>query len=792
MTTRILPTAAPASEAADSRPATTGAEMPLPAPSAPEEIASGVDMHADATLLSGMSGPDIIRDQVSRLPGRPGVYRMYGADGDLLYVGKARNLRARVSNYAKLGGQTQRVARMISLTRSMEFVVTASETEALLLEANLIKRLKPRFNIILRDDKSFPHILIRDDHEAPQVLKHRGAKSAGGRYFGPFASAGAVDHTLDTLQKAFLLRTCTDSVFATRSRPCMLHQMQRCSAPCVGLIAPEEYRDLVRQAERFLEGDAETLAEQLAAEMENAAAAMDYERAARLRDRIRALSAVRQSQSINPDGLVEADVFAIHADAGRSAVQAFFFRAGQNWGATVWYPRHERDDTPEQVLSAFIAQFYDDKPVPKLILLNCELEDVALMTDALELRASHKVEIRTPQRGEKRGIVEQAELNAREALGRKLSETQSQEKILAAVQKVFDLPRRPSRIEVYDNSHIMGTQMVGGMIVAGPEGFEKNSYRKFNIADEGIHPGDDYGMMREVMRRRFSRLKKEWDELAEPRPVCLDDAGSFTLELELAPAAEPGPEAAGQQTSGPDADPSSLKDFEESLCAIDGVSTAACRIRSGRLIITCGLRDPDNRAQALREAASAVRRLLADRSAVPPGTGPTAGHAVCRPYNLTLRRPDTWPDLVVIDGGPGQLTAAREATEALGFRPGELTLVAIAKGPDRNAGREQFFRPGRAPFQLAPNDPALYYMQRLRDEAHRWAIGAHRAKRAAAISGQNPLDDIRGVGQRRKKALLHRFGSAKGVSRATVADLETVEGVNAALAQRIYDHFHGG
>jgi excinuclease ABC subunit C len=669
-------------------------ELPPEIEMEPEEISSGIDMHADgAAKPKRVSGPDVIRDQVSRLPGKPGVYRMFGEAGELLYVGKARNLKARVSSYAKIGGQTQRIARMISLTRAMEFVVTASETEALLLEANLIKKLKPRFNIILRDDKSFPHILIREDHEAPQALKHRGAKRIKGRYFGPFASAGAVDHTLDTLQKAFLLRTCTDNIYSTRSRPCMLHQMGRCSAPCTGLIPLDEYRDLVREAERFLDGDAETLQEQLSEQMERAAANMDYERAAALRDRIRALSSVRQSQSVNPDGLVEADVFAIHSDAGQSAVQAFFFRAGQNWGATVWYPKHDRDDTPEQVLTAFLAQFYDDKPVPKLILLNHEIEEEELMTDALEMKAEHKVEIRTPKRGEKRSIVEQAQLNAREALGRKLAETQSQQKIFEAVQKVFDLPEPPKRIEVYDNSHIMGTNMVGGMVVAGPEGFEKTSYRKFNIKDQEIEPGDDYGMMREVMRRRFGRLKKEWEE----------------LNATLPPPAQPGEVAAEPQGQTPEA-----------------------------------------------------------------------------------RKPDAWPDLVLIDGGLGQLSAAKDAIESVGFKPSELNLVAIAKGPDRNAGREQFFRPGRAPFQLPPNDPALYYLQRLRDEAHRWAIGAHRAKRAAAISGQNPLDEITGVGQRRKKALLHRFGSARGVSNATVADLQTVEGVNAALAQRIYDHFHGG
>ena len=701
-----------------------------------EEISSGVEIDsADGTKKKRMSGPDIIRDQVRRLPGKPGVYRMFGENGELLYVGKARNLKARVSNYAKIGGQTQRIARMISLTRTMEFVVTASETEALLLEANLIKKLKPRFNIILRDDKSFPHILIREDHEAPQALKHRGAKRIKGKYFGPFASAGAVDHTLDTLQKAFLLRTCTDNIYATRSRPCMLHQMGRCSAPCTGLIPLDEYRELVREAERFLNGDAETLQEQLAAQMERAAQNTDYERAAALRDRIRALSAVRQSQSVNPDGLVEADVFAIHSEAGASAVQAFFFRAGQNWGATVWYPKHDRDDTPEAVLTAFIAQFYDDKPVPKLILLNREIEEWDLMTDALEMKAEHKVEIRTPQRGEKRGIVAQAFLNAREALGRKLAETQSQQKIFAAVQKVFDLAEAPKRIEVYDNSHIMGTNMVGGMVVAGPDGFEKNAYRKFNIRDVDLEPGDDYGMMREVMRRRFARLKKEWEELNAPAVEAVAD-GAEASPLPLV--------GRGEGVGGGSASP----DVSGESAHVEPPPTPT----------------PPHRG----EGALHIGRMSGGK------------------------RPDAWPDLVLIDGGLGQLSAAREAIEAVGFKPGELNLVAIAKGPDRNAGREQFFRPGRAPFQLPPNDPALYYLQRLRDEAHRWAIGAHRAKRSAAITGQNPLDEIAGVGVRRKKALLHKFGSAKGVSRATIADLQTVEGVNEALARRIYDFFQGG
>ncbi len=649
-----------------------------------------------------LAGVDVIRDNLKRLPPKPGVYRMFDEVGALLYVGKAKNLKNRVSSYAKMGGQSQRIARMISLTRTMEFVVTNSETEALLLEANLIKKLKPRFNIILRDDKSFPHILIREDHEAPQVLKHRGAKKITGQYFGPFASAGAVDHTLDTLQKAFLLRTCTDSIYATRSRPCMLHQMGRCSAPCTGHIGLADYGELVREAEQFMRGEAVDLQASLSRQMDEAAEAMNYERAARLRDRIRALASVRASQTINPEGIVEADVFGIHSEAGQSCVQAFFFRAGQNWGATAYYPKHDRDDEPDQVLAAFIAQFYDDRPAPKLILTSVAPADCELISEALELHAGHKVEIRSPQRGEKRGVVDQALLNAREALGRRLAETQSQTRILAAVQKVFELPDAPKRIEVYDNSHIMGTNMVGGMVVAGPEGFLKSQYRKFNIKDADLEPGDDYGMMREVMRRRFSRLKKEAEELS----------------AKLAEAR--GLEAASSPEAAPDADTSRIA------------------------------------------------------SPAPEGL-----------------KPDTWPDLVLIDGGLGQLAAVRETVEALGFAPGELNLIAIAKGPDRNAGREQFFRPGRAPFQLPPNDPALYYMQRLRDEAHRWAIGTHRAKRAAQM-GTNPLDEIAGVGASRKKALLHRFGSAKGVARATMADLQTVEGVNAALAQRIYDHFQKG
>ncbi|KCZ61816.1 excinuclease ABC subunit UvrC [Hyphomonas atlantica] len=617
-----------------------------------------------ATSLRGI---DVIKDNLKRLPSKPGVYRMFGEHDDVLYVGKARDLKARVSNYARLGGHTQRIARMISMTKRMEFVVTETETEALLLEASLIKSLKPRFNVLLRDDKSFPYILIRRDHEAPQIKKYRGSKMDQGDYFGPFASAGSVMRTLDTLQKAFLLRTCEDSVYSVRTRPCMLHQIKRCAAPCVDLISTEDYQALADQAADFLRGKGADLQKRLAADMEAAAEEMEFERAARLRDRIRALAHVRASQDVNPEDIEEADVFAIEMDGGVSCVQVFFIRAGQNWGATAHYPRHEREQTPEEVLSAFLVQFYDKRPPPKLILVNKLPNQAELIGEALELKAGRKVEVRRPERGGKKDLVAQASRNAGEALSRKLAETASQARLLAEVAKVFELDASPDRIEIYDNSHIQGSNAVGGMVVAGPEGFMKNAYRKFNIKDTAIEPGDDYGMMREVMRRRFSRALKEREE----------------------------------------------------------------------------------------------------------GNGAN------------------WPDLVLIDGGLGQLNAVIEALAEIGVTPEDVNLVSIAKGVDRNAGREQFFRPGRAPFKLPETAPVLYYLQRLRDEAHRWAIGAHRAKRSAAIKS-SPLDEIEGVGPARKKALLHHFGSAKGVSRAKVADLMAVEGVSEALAERIWGHFNSG
>lgn len=612
-------------------------------------------------------GVDVIKDNLKRLPGKPGVYRMFGADGEVLYVGKAKSLKNRVGSYARLGGHTQRIARMISLTAAMEFVVTETETEALLLEAALIKKLKPRFNILLRDDKSFPYILIRRDHDAPMIKKYRGAKRDQGDYFGPFASAGAVMRTLDTLQKAFLLRTCEDSVFNARTRPCMLHQIKRCAAPCVDKISKDDYRALADEAADFLRGKAVDLHAKLAGEMEAASEALDFEKAARLRDRIRALAVVRAGQDVNPEGLEEADVFAIAEEGGQTSVQVFFIRAGQNWGASIHFPRHEKDQTTSEVLSAFLVQFYEKRPAPKLILVSETPLQKDLIADALEMRAGRKVEIRKPERGSKRELMMQAERNAAEALARKLAESASQQRLLKELAKAFDLDEPPNRIEIYDNSHIQGSNAVGGMVVAGPEGFDKSQYRKFNIKDKDIEPGDDYGMMREVMRRRFTRAMKERDE-----------------------------------------------------------------------------------------------------------------------GNLAH-----WPDLVLIDGGLGQLSAVMEALSEIGLSHNDVRLVSIAKGPDRNAGREKFFRPVGPPFQLPHNSSVLYYLQRLRDEAHRWAIGAHRSKRSADIK-KSPLDEIAGIGPARKKALLHRFGSAKGVAKAKLADIASVEGVNQALAERIYGHFHSG
>ena len=617
------------------------------------------------------TGFDLIAETVKRLPNAPGVYRMLDAEGEVLYVGKARSLKKRVVSYSRPTGLSARLMGMVNRTVAMEFVTTSTETEALLLEANLIKRFRPRFNVLLRDDKSFPYILLTKDHEAPQILKHRGAHSRKGDYYGPFASAGAVDRTINALQKAFLIRSCSDAVYESRSRPCLLYQIKRCSGPCTGEISIADYTDLVRQAKRFLSGNSKDIRRQLGAEMEEASATLEFERAARIRDRLASLSHVDSHQGINLAGIEEADVFAVHQDGGETCVQVFFFRTGQNWGNRAFFPRDEGLDAPE-LLQSFLAQFYDDKPVPRCLFLSHDVPEADLLQLAFTERAGRKVEIAAPKRGAKKELVDHALANAREALGRRLSDRQSQNKLLAGVAETFGLDSVPRRIEVYDNSHIMGSQAVGGMIVAGPEGFSKPHYRKFNIKSDDLTPGDDFGMMREVLTRRFTRLLKE-----APRTEAPTDNGEPTL-------------------------------------------------------------------------------------------GP-------------------WPDLVLIDGGAGQLSAAEAVLSDLGIT--DVPLIGVAKGVDRDAGREEFHIPGKKPFRLPPRDPVLYFIQRLRDEAHRFAIGAHRAKRKKAMTA-NPLDEIAGIGAARKRALLKHFGTAKAVAKAGIDDLVAVDGISASVARKVYDHFH--
>ncbi|MBL3572930.1 excinuclease ABC subunit UvrC [Rhodovulum sulfidophilum] len=608
-------------------------------------------------------GHACIQSYLATLDNSPGVYRMLDAESRVLYVGKARNLRKRVSNYAKPSGHSGRIARMISETASMMFLTTRTETEALLLEQNLIKQLKPRYNVLLRDDKSFPNILVAKDHRFPQIRKHRGAKTGKGAYFGPFASAGAVNRTLNQLQKAFLLRNCSDAMFESRTRPCLLYQIKRCSGPCVGRISEAGYAAAVRDAEDFLKGKSSGLQEALAAEMQAASEAMEFERAAGLRDRIRALTQVQSVQGINPRGVAEADVIALHMEGGQACVQVFFIRAHQNWGNRDYYPKTGSGAEPPELLQGFLGQFYDNKEPPRLLLLSHDIEDRELMAEALSQKAGRKVELAVPQRGEKAELVENAARNARESLGRRLAESAAQGKLLSGLADSFGLEAPPKRIEIYDNSHIQGSHAVGAMVVAGPEGFLKSQYRKFNIRGDSLTPGDDFGMMKEVLTRRFQRLLKE---------------------------------------------------------------------------------DPD-------------------------------------------RQGETWPDLLLIDGGAGQVGAVAEIMGDLGVE--DLPVVGVAKGIDRDAGKEEFHRPGERPFALRHNDPVLYFVQRLRDEAHRFAIGTHRAKRAKAM-GATPLDEVPGVGATRKRALLTHFGSAKAVSRAGLADLKAVEGISDSLAETIYGFFH--
>ena len=655
--------------AADVDPATSVAEEDDEArlPDAVEETAEAI---VEGTLAVGHAA---IENAVRLAPTSPGVYRMLNAASDVLYVGKAKNVRKRLASYARVHAPLPaRILRMIAATVTVEIISTGTETEALLLEANLIKQLRPRFNVQLRDDKSFPYILITGDHWAPQILKHRGAQSRPGRYFGPFANAGAVNRTITALQRAFLIRSCTDGFFESRTRPCLLYQIRRCSGPCTQEIDFPGYSELVREASDFLSGRSHAVKELLATEMEKASNELEFETAALYRDRLAALSAIQSQQGINPRTVEEADVFAIHQEGGYSCVEVFFFRTGQNWGNRAYFPKAEKSFTPEEVLASFLAQFYDDKPPPKLILLSHEIEESALLADALTVKAGFKVEVSTPKRGEKKELIGHALTNAREALGRKLSDTATQSRLLQGMATTLGLPQAPKRIEVYDNSHIQGTNAVGAMIVAGPDGFIKNQYRKFNIKSEGLTPGDDYAMMREVLERRFKRLMKP-----------------------------------------PEGD---------------------------------------------------IAKVKADDDSFPQ-----------------------WPDLVIIDGGRGQLNAVREIFEGLGLT--QVSLMAVAKGPDRDAGRETLFMPDREAIKLEPRDPVLYFIQRLRDEAHRFVIGSHRKLRKKDIR-EAGLQEIPGIGPSRKRALLHHFGTLKEIERASIADLGKVPGVSAESARKIFEFFH--
>ncbi len=645
---------------------------------APTTETTPIDWSENTPPPEGLRGAELIGEFVKRLPNSPGVYRMFNEAGDVLYVGKARSLKKRVSNYAQGRGHSNRITRMIAQTANMEFVTTRTETEALLLEANLIKRLRPRFNVLLRDDKSFPYILITGDHDAPAIFKHRGARNRNGDYFGPFASATAVGRTINALQRAFLLRTCTDSVYESRTRPCLLYQIKRCAGPCTGEISVDGYAKLVGEAKAFLSGKSKAVQQSISEAMSEAAEDLDFERAAVLRDRLSALAHVQGHQGINLATVEEADVFAIYSEGGLACIQVFFFRTGQNWGNRAYFPKADPSLESAEILNAFLAQFYDDKPVPRQILLSDPIEEAELLAAALSERAGYRVQVNVPQRGEKRDVMDHVLGNAKEAHGRKLAETSSQAKLLAGFAETFQLAYTPRRIEIYDNSHIMGTNAVGGMVVAGPEGFAKNQYRKFNIKSQDITPGDDFGMMREVMTRRFSRLLKE-----EGKP---------------------------------------------------------------------------DRSQMLEAQ---------DDSAFP-----------------------AWPDVILIDGGQGQMTAVRAILKELDIEDC-VTAIGVAKGVDRDAGRERFFAPGRADFSLPPRDPVLYFIQRMRDEAHRFAIGTHRSRRAKEMV-KNPLDEIAGIGPARKRALLQHFGTAKAVSRAGISDLLSVDGISESVAKIVYDHFHEG
>ncbi|MER9946665.1 excinuclease ABC subunit UvrC [Mesorhizobium sp. M0047] len=652
-------------------------------PAGPDVAFTAIDWTPHAGDAEGMVGAEVIQTLVKRLPNAPGVYRMMNAAGDVLYVGKARSLKKRVTSYAQGRFHTTRIGRMVRETSTMEFVVTRTEIEALLLEANLIKRLRPRFNVLMRDDKSFPYILLTGDHISPGIYKHRGARSRKGDYFGPFASAGAVGRTINSLQRAFLLRSCTNSFYENRTRPCLLYQIKRCAGPCTGEISHQDYAKLVAEAKDFLSGRSQKVKTEISAAMQQASEALDFERAAIYRDRLAALSHVQSHQGINPATVDEADVFAIHQEGGQVCIQVFFFRTGQNWGNRAYFPKADPALEGSEVLGSFLAQFYDDKPTPRNILLSHRVQEQELLAEALSTRAGRKVAISVPQRGEKKDLTDNALQNAREALGRRLAETSTQGRLLAGFAETFGLAKPPVRIEVYDNSHIMGTNAVGAMVVAGPEGFVKNQYRKFNIRSTDITPGDDFGMMREVMERRFSRLLKEHGDVA-----VAGDAGGAGDDIE------------------------------------DDIS----------------------------------------------GSFPA------------------WPDVILIDGGQGQMTAVRKILSDLGIED-RVVAIGIAKGQDRDAGRERFFVRGRDSFSLPVRDPVLYFVQRLRDEVHRFAIGSHRARRKKEMV-KSPLDEISGIGPGRKRALLLAFGTAKAVSRAAIEDLRKVDGISERVAKLVYNHFH--
>ncbi|AZN99107.1 excinuclease ABC subunit UvrC [Mesorhizobium sp. M9A.F.Ca.ET.002.03.1.2] len=658
-----------------------------PGSGGPEVAFTAIDWTPHAGDADGMVGAEVIQTLVKRLPNAPGVYRMMNAAGDVLYVGKARSLKKRVTNYAQGRFHTSRIGRMVRETATMEFVVTRTEIEALLLEANLIKRLRPRFNVLMRDDKSFPYILLTGDHVSPGIYKHRGARSRKGDYFGPFASAGAVGRTINSLQRAFLLRSCTNSFYENRTRPCLLFQIKRCAAPCTGEISHGGYAELVAEAKDFLSGRSQKVKTEISAAMQQASEDLDFERAAIYRDRLAALSHVQSHQGINPQTVDDADVFAIHQEGGQVCIQVFFFRTGQNWGNRAYFPKADPALEGSEVLGSFLAQFYDDKPTPRAILLSRGVEDQELLAEALSTRAGRKVSISVPQRGEKKELTDNALQNAREALGRRLAETSTQGRLLAGFAETFGLKKPPVRIEVYDNSHIMGTNAVGAMVVAGPEGFVKNQYRKFNIRSTEITPGDDFGMMREVMERRFSRLLKEHGDVPQSGELADD----------------PTPVEQGD-------------DIEDT------------------------------------------------------GSFPA------------------WPDIILIDGGQGQMTAVRKILADLGIED-RVVAIGIAKGQDRDAGRERFFVRGRDSFSLPVRDPVLYFVQRLRDEVHRFAIGSHRARRKKEMV-KSPLDEISGIGPGRKRALLMHFGTAKAVSRAAIEDLIKVDGISEQVAKLVYNHFH--